>query len=186
MAFASLPELYSAHTASVFDMLELKLLEPIYKVSYGMTQLQMTLGSNALFAFGVEVDAVHDTFNLVEANIIKAFKACAVDRPDAVIRNQKVLLPAHKNILLLQVVFDGKISLLRLLLKRTKRRKFGPMRHVNAVVGTPGLVLCIEAILGPDNFALKVRGQCRMVLSQACSAIVSTWYRFTAERCSLP
>ena len=56
---------------------------------------------NILFTLGVEVDAVHHTLDLVEADVVEALEAGAVDRPHAMVGDKEVLLPAHKYVLFL-------------------------------------------------------------------------------------
>ena len=45
------------------------------------------------------IDAIDSTRNLIKTDVVESFKTRAIDLPDAVIRDQKLLLPPHEHIL---------------------------------------------------------------------------------------
>jgi len=59
---------------------------------------------HSLLAFGVKIDAFNATRDLVEANVVKALEACPAYCADAVVWHQKILFPAHEEMLLLHPV----------------------------------------------------------------------------------
>ncbi len=81
----------------------------------------------------MEIYSANSTFDLVEADVVKAFKTCATNRPYPVIRDQEVLLPTHENIFSLRQARDVEIALPSLLLERAKGREFGPVREISLI-----------------------------------------------------
>lgn len=46
----------------------------------------------------MKVNAGHSAFNLVEADVIESFEASTGYRPDAMVGNKEMLLPAHEDV----------------------------------------------------------------------------------------
>lgn len=67
-----------------------------------------------------------------------------------------MLFPAHKDGFSLGSISNGDRPLASLFLERTKGCKLGPMTQVNLAICTPVLVLCVETVLGADDFALEI------------------------------
>jgi hypothetical protein len=74
-------ELHSRFASTIVDMLEAQCL--------------------VFFALVVVVNAVDSARMLVEADVVEAFETCTRNRFDPMIRNQKVLLPSHPQLLAL-------------------------------------------------------------------------------------
>lgn len=68
-----------------------------------MFQIQLLI----LLALGVEVNPTDTPVALVEADVVEALETRARDRLDPVVGHEKVLFPAHENVLALLVVFEG-------------------------------------------------------------------------------
>lgn len=75
----------------------------------------------------MEIYAADSTLALIEAYVVKALKARAVNSAYTMVRYQEVFLPPHKYVLSLCQTLDIQIPLTRLLLERTKRVELGPM-----------------------------------------------------------
>lgn len=151
---ARLPKLHRTETPTIRHMLQLQLLEPVeYEVSPGRHR---RVGAHLLFALGVEVYPAHLPFHLVEADVVEAFEACASYRPNAMVGNQEMLLPSHKNVLSLRNVVDGHRALSCLFLEWPKGIELGPMAEIHLVIGAPVLVFSEKAILRANDLALEV------------------------------
>lgn len=112
---------------------------------------------NSLLALGVKVDALDAARDLVEGDVVEPFEAGAADGLHSVVWDQKVLFPAHEQVLLLHPVFgDGVGSC------RGFRRLVGweprPVLPVDLLVGAPLGVLRYEVVLVADDLAFEVRG----------------------------
>lgn len=114
----------------------------------------------------MKIDSAHFTLDLVKANIIEPFEAGACYRTDAVVWHQKVLFPAHEDSFSLSSIANSDGALASLLLEGTKSGEFGPVAQIDLAICTPVLVLGIEAVLGSNNFSLKIRCECRMIFGQ--------------------
>lgn len=68
-----------------------------------MLQLQLL----ELFALGVKIDSADFSLDLVETDVVEAFKGGPGDCSDSVVRNQEVLFPPHKDVVSLFKVSDG-------------------------------------------------------------------------------
>ena len=86
-----------------------------------------------LLALCVKIYPANRSLDLVEADIVKAFKTCATDCPDPVIWNQKVLLPSHKYVFSLRQAGNVEVTFPGLFLKRSEGREFGPMRKIRLI-----------------------------------------------------
>ncbi len=104
----------------------------------------------------MEVDAADCPCNLVEADIIEPFEARPIYLLYSMIRDEKVLFPSHKDVLLLRAIFVMEVRLLRLFCQGTPRRKTSPMLHISLVCGAPRFVLGLECVLWPYNLSLEV------------------------------
>jgi hypothetical protein len=108
----------------------------------------------------MKVDPANLAAQLVKTDIVEPLEARPVDRPHAVIRDEEVLLPAHKDVLAVGHVFDHDVAaaaLLHLLLEGPEGLELGPVRQVCLVAGAPRRVLRVESVLCPDYLALEVR-----------------------------
>lgn len=52
----------------------------------------------------MEVYAAYRPLDLVETDVVEAFKAGARDGSNSVIRNEKILLPSHEHVLTLRII----------------------------------------------------------------------------------
>jgi len=127
--------------------------------------------SHALFALGVEVDTVDAALDLVEADVVEALEAGAVDGAHAVIGHEEVLLPAHEEVFLLGPGARQGIWARSVLGQGLVGREAGPMLAVDLFGGPPLGMLGDEGVVAADDFALKVRRQARVVFGQAYGRI---------------
>jgi hypothetical protein len=75
----------------------------------------------------MEVYPADRPLNLVEADVVKAFKTSPSDCSHSVIRNQKMFLPPHEDILSLRHSGNMKVALPGLLLKWSESGEFCPV-----------------------------------------------------------
>lgn len=123
---------------------------------------------NLLLAFCVEIYSTYSPGFLVEADVVEAFKASAVDCPHAVIRHEKTLLPAHEDVLFRTEVRNDNITTLpHGLGVRSKGRKLVPVGHINLVGCTPVRVVCQKPVFRADNFAFEKGCESGIIFSQA-------------------
>jgi hypothetical protein len=120
---------------------------------------------NKLFAFRVEINTTHFTLDLVETNVVEPLEAGTCYRANSMVWNQKVFLPAHEDGFSLCSISNSDRPLASLFLERAKSCELGPMTQVNLAICAPILVLCIEAVLGTDDFSFKICRESGMVLS---------------------
>ena len=85
----------------------------------------------------MKVNPIHLPSHLVEADVVEALEARTVDGPNAMVRDQKVLLPAHKYVFAVVNVNRDEAALSRLLLKRPKGGKLSPVRKVDLIGYAP-------------------------------------------------
>ena len=103
---------------------------------------------NSLLAFTVKVNAAHLPLHLVEADVVEALEARPIDCPDTVVGNEKVLLPAHEDVLPLVHVLDVRLpALAHPLMVLPECGELGPVGDVDLLVCAPALVLGDEAVL---------------------------------------
>lgn len=76
-----------------------------------------------------------------------------------------MLFPAHKDGFSLGSISNSDRPLASLFLERTESCELGPMTQVNLAICAPVLVLCVETVLGTDDFALEICREGGMVLS---------------------
>lgn len=119
---------------------------------------QSVQGENAysLLTPAVEIDAADAPLLLVEADVVEAFEAGAIDSPHSMVGHQEVLLPAHEDVLLVVQVLNVHGSLPGVLSVRAECREFVPVIEIDLFVRTPAVVLREEIVLGPDDLTLKV------------------------------
>jgi hypothetical protein len=116
----------------------------------------------------VKVNAADLAAFLIEADVVKALEAGAVDGPHTVVRDEKMFLPPHEDNIALRQVLDLHLTTLtRHFLVWTKGLKLAPMRKVYLVSRPPRRVLCNEAVLGANDLALEVRRQRWVIVGEA-------------------
>ena len=115
----------------------------------------------------MKVDPAHFAFQLIEADVIKSLEARTGDGSHAVIRNQEVFFPAHKDIFPLRNVLNCDASFPGLFVKRSEGAELAPVTHVRLVIGSPVLVKGFKTIFGADDFALEKCCKCWVILSEA-------------------
>lgn len=109
-------------------------------------------------ALAVEINAVDLPLYLIKTDIVKPLKARATDGSHPMIRDEEMLLPAHKDMLALGNVLYHHCGTSTCLFRvRSEGRELGPVGQIGLIVGPPALVFCHEAILVPNDFALEVR-----------------------------
>ena len=94
----------------------------------------------------MKVDTADMPGFLVEADIIEALKASSIDRLDAMVGDEKMLLPPHEDMLSLGPILEAKVGMFGLFRKRSPRWKSVPMLHVHALVGAPLRVPCLKCV----------------------------------------
>jgi hypothetical protein len=115
----------------------------------------------------VEIYSANLSLDLVETDVVEAFERGPGDCSDAVVRNQEVFFPPHKDMVSLRKVSDGHWALPSHLLVWPKGAKLGPMAEIDFGIGAPVIMLGKEVILGTDDFPLKVGGECWVVFGQS-------------------
>lgn len=125
------------------------------------------MADDVLFALGVEVYPADFSLDLVEADVVEALETRAGYGPNSMIGDQKVFLPSHEDMFSLGGVSNQHGALACLLLEGTEGREFGPMTQVDLYIGTPIIMLREEGVLRPNDFALKVRREGRVVFGEA-------------------
>lgn len=127
-----------------------------------MFQLELLV----FFTFGMKINATDATRDLIKANIVKPFKTGTRNGAHAVVWHQKILLPPHENVFPLHGVFVAGVWALRLLLERSPGRKPSPVLHINLFIRSPFCMPCLKCIFCADYFALKVRCESGMIVSE--------------------
>ncbi len=116
----------------------------------------------------MEVDTADLPAHLVEADVVEALEARAVDRPNSVVRDQEVFLPPHEDVLpLIQVLDHCRPALFRLLEVRPEGGELVPVVEIDLLAGAPSLVLGDEAVFRANDLALKVCRERGVVVGQA-------------------
>lgn len=111
----------------------------------------------------VEIDSADVPRDLVEADVIETFEACAGDLPHAMVGHKEGFLPAHEDVFALEVVFVVEVWFLGLFSKGAPGGKAGPVLHVGFVGGAPGGMVGLEGVFGANDFAGEIGGECWMV-----------------------
>jgi len=75
----------------------------------------------------MEIYAAYRPLNLVEADVVKALKTGSSNRSHSVIRDQKMFLPPHEDVLSLRHPRYVKVALPGLLLKWPESRELCPV-----------------------------------------------------------
>lgn len=101
------------------------------------------------------VDPADSAVELIEADVIEPFETGPRDTFNTVVGHQEVLLPSHKQMLVLGKVFVGEVGLLRHLRQWTPRREFGPVVHISSIGSSPGLMTGLECVFRSDDFGLE-------------------------------
>lgn len=117
-------------------MLELELLISTTVVSMRQKPTSQNQ-KNSLFTARVVVNTTHGPLHLIEADIVEPLEAGADDGTHAMVRDQKVLLPAHEEMFALRKVAICEIGFFGLLGQRSPGLEARPMLHVGLFVGAP-------------------------------------------------
>jgi hypothetical protein len=80
-------------------MLQFKLLKSTRRVS--ASYVEATNGAFLLLTLSMEINSTNSPMALIEAYVIKPFKAGAANGTDTVVWNQEMLLPPHKYVVTL-------------------------------------------------------------------------------------
>ncbi len=128
-------------------------------------------GRYSLLAFGMEVNPTHSTLDLIETDIIEAFKAGSLDALQLVVRHKEMLLPPHENVFLLPPIFvvEGIHEIdvaLRLKTERPPWREPRPVSEISLITSSPTRVSSSEAVFliwSADDLAGEESRQCRVV-----------------------
>lgn len=116
----------------------------------------------------MKIDPADLPFDLVEADIVEALKACTRDCANPVIGYQEMFLPAHEYVLPFGDVAHRRRAFLDLLSVRVKCTEPFPMLQICFAICAPAFVVGEKIIFGPDDLAFKICGEGGMVLSEAC------------------
>lgn len=117
----------------------------------------------------MEVNTGHISSYLVETDVVKSLKACARDRPHAMVRDEEVFFPPHKYMLPLGKVSVGEIGPLCLLRQRSPRGESGPMMHVGFLRSSPRFIPSLEGVFGADNLSFEKGRQSGVIFREACA-----------------
>jgi hypothetical protein len=131
-------------------MLQLQLLEPGCRLlaSTCLKWIEWGLeGDDLLFALGVKIDSTYFSLDLIETDVIKAFKGSPDYCSNSVVWDQEMFLPSHENVISLCQIRDGDGTLASYLLVRAESAKLGPVANVHFVVCAPVIVLGEEVVL---------------------------------------
>lgn len=174
--FQALSELQRTITAPVLDVFQFELLEPagmsgsvkLQAISHITTRGERQLSwPNLPLTFAVKVDAIDLPLHLVKTNVVESLKTSAAYCSYSMVRHQEVFFPTHEDVLALcHVLDDNGGTPARLFRVRTEGGKFGPVRQVCFVIGTPAFMLGHEAVLRADDLPLEIRGQSWMVVCE--------------------
>jgi hypothetical protein len=126
--------------------------------------------ADSLFAFGVEINSADSAQLLVEANIIEALEARAIDCPNAMVRHEEALFPPHEYIFLGTKIRNYYIAAFPYRLGVWfEGGKFVPMRHIDLVRCAPIRVISEKSIFRADNLAFEKGRKGRVVFREAYS-----------------
>lgn len=126
----------------------------------------------------MKVNAAHGSLYLVEADVVEPFETSPRNRSHTMIRNEKIFLPPHKNMLPLCKVTIREISPFRLPGQWFPGWKSRPVMYVCLFIGTPFFVTSLECMFGADDFALEKGRQGWMILRKALNTQVTAQIRF--------
>ena len=121
----------------------------------------------------MEIYAFDAAGNLVEADVIEALEASAVDGLYTMVRNQKIFFPTHEQMFFLHPVLFYHFWSAGVLGKRLVRWKSTPVLAIDLLVRSPLGVLGNECVFAADDLALKVRSQAWMVFREAWKVLVT-------------
>lgn len=133
-------------------------------------QREETRTEYLLLAPTVEIDSTDAALPLVEADVVEPLEAGAVDGAHPVVGDEEVLLPAHEDVVLVVQVLDVHGALAGMLGIGAERRELVPVVQVDLLGRAPAVVVRDEVVLGPDDLALKVCRQGRVVFCETCVA----------------
>jgi hypothetical protein len=126
---------------------------------------------NLLLTLRVVINAFHATRHLIETNVVEALKTCAVDGLHPMVRDQKVLLPAHEEVFFLHQIFGHQLRPRRVFGEGLICRELGPVLPIDLLVGPPLRMLRYECVFASNDLAFEVRGEARVVFGQPCGAL---------------
>ena len=115
----------------------------------------------------MEVNPGHRSFDLVEADVVKALETCARYCSHAMIGNEEIFLPPHENVLTLCKIPVGKIWSLCLPGQWTPCWESCPMVHICFLGRSPRFMVRFESVFGADDLSLEECCQSGMVLREA-------------------
>lgn len=92
---------------------------------------------DALFALCVKVDPGDGSFDLVKTDIVEALETGTGYCAHAMVGDEKVLLPAHEDVIALGEIPIGEIRFFGLSGQRTPCRESGPVVHICLLGRTP-------------------------------------------------
>lgn len=113
----------------------------------------------------MEVDSLNCPVDLVEADVVKALETSPVDGSNTVVRDQKLLLPSHEDVIFLCHIPNVNAAPFGDLGVRFECEKLAPMRDIDPVICSPLWVLSEEAIMWANDFTFKICRQCRVGIS---------------------
>lgn len=147
LRYSNLAELECWRAAVVFDVLELKLLVSTQRqrerVNVSGSDSQSTgVKDNGnerriLFALCVKIDPGDGSFDLVKTDIVEALETSSGYCAHAMVGDQKVLLPAHEDMIALGEIPIGEIRFFGLSGQRSPCWKPSPVVHVCFLGRTP-------------------------------------------------
>jgi len=93
---------------------------------------------------------------LIKADIIEPLKARSANRLNPMIRNEKVLLPPHKQVFPVRIVLVSEVWPARFPRQRFPGREAVPVLHVDGFGGAPGRIFGLKGVFGANDFAFEV------------------------------
>jgi len=121
----------------------------------------------------MKINALNMTRKLVKLYVIKPLKASAGDMSNPMIRNQKVFLPSHEDVLSLIPIRrdEGRILLGRA--ERVEVDKSLPVLEVGLLRTTPFGTIGLEGVARGNHFAFEVGGEGRVFVREAFDAEIA-------------
>lgn len=125
----------------------------------------------------MEIDTAYGALDLIETDVVEPFETSARYSSYAVVGDEEIFFPSHKNMLALSKVTVCEVGPLRLLGKWLPGRETRPMMNVCLLIGSPFLVTSLECMLGANNFAFEECCQSRVIFSEALDTQVAAQVR---------
>lgn len=117
----------------------------------------------------MEVDPAHVSRALVEADVVEAFEAGTRDGLHSMVWYQEVLLPAHEQMLALEIVLECEIGGFSRLREWAPGREACPMLEIYLLTASPSWMCGLEQILWPYYLSFKECCQSRVIVCEACA-----------------